>query len=340
MSTAPSSSYTIYEILTTFLGVNSATVLELEVLPSSYPLPPNSVSPILQDGTSLAIPKKALIQAFLIAREILSTFLKHPPQPDRRNYTEGTEKVERATKVILLYDPEHLTATNWRKRYLQARINSVADSLSSDRDTKSQHLKQELAFLSSLLRSHLHRHAKSPTLWHHRLWLLKTYHSHLITGHATGDPLSTAGFLASEIDTVMAAASRHKANYYAWQYGRRLLVFLEHQMEHQGGGNGPAQPYTGLVDENMVRKIHKWCLANPRDISGWAFLDFLLRRAEGDEDAASGSTCDGKTEALSGESWTAKAIRETEKFVKKIGWKGESVEWFLKNAKQTDRGLV
>ena len=68
----------------------------------------------------------------------------------------------------------------------------------------------------------------------------------------------------------------------------------------------------------MVEQLRRWCFAHPRDASGWGFLAFLLRR--------DGLVMDSeKREGLIG-----KVSHQTRDFVAALGWKGESVEWFLR----------
>lgn len=97
--------------------------------------------------------------------------------------------------------------------------------------------------------------------------------------------------------------------------------------------------------EDSVAAVQKWCFAHPRDISGWAFLVFLLREMRHDEIPGTPAVIASATAAMENgtdkgaeraEMATAKedaaqrVVAETKEFVRKFGWKGASVEWFLK----------
>lgn len=86
--------------------------------------------------------------------------------------------------------------------------------------------------------------------------------------------------------------------------------------------------------------VQKWCFAHPRDISGWAFLAFLLRQRRYDGAPTISATIAmnnglskgaGRVEKVTAkENATQRAVAETKEFVRKFKWKGASVEWFLK----------
>ncbi|KAK8094531.1 hypothetical protein PG997_001216 [Apiospora hydei] len=171
-------------------------LLEIELLGSSHPL--EAGVHFLQDENAIAIPKLRLVQAFFIAREILSKHLLKPTIPPE-------EKTVGATSVILLMDPEHLTATNIRKKSIVSRLQAGA--------LPAQVLQAEQQFVDSLLTSRLHRHTKSPTLWSHRRWLIQNL----------GSLRSSERIRSDLTNVVMIAAERHPRNYYAWSHARWLF---------------------------------------------------------------------------------------------------------------------
>lgn len=141
----------------------------------------------------------------------------------------------------------------------------------------------------------------------------------------------------------MAAGERHARNYYAWNYGRDV-VRLASTSRNGGGGGQPGGEEAEEEEEeengwqDCVTKVHKWCLAHPRDISGWSFLAFLLNTHPSPPSTTSQRlTGEGKEAETMGvmREWNRKeaTIREiiarTQDFVEKYGWKGESIEWFL-----------
>ncbi|KAH0489985.1 hypothetical protein TgHK011_001471 [Trichoderma gracile] len=204
-------------------------LLEVELLGRSHMVDEHTI--LLQDGPAIAVPK--------LRGGIL----------DGRN-EDGL--VTRATAVILLMDPEHLTAANTRKRLLQDAIKSETDGIASK-------LQDELYFIDSLLTSRLHRHTKSPTLWSHRQWLMQQFRYYSLAIH----PADTMKRV------VLIAAERHPRNYYAWLHARYLTSAVAEttpspeQEQHLSG---------------ILQAAQKWALAHHDDVSGWAFLMFFLER--------------------------------------------------------------
>ena len=349
MSTAPRPSsspsppptpQSIYTALTTHLALHTHSTLEVEIFPSSYPLPSpsSSNSPLLIDGTCLALSKKSLIQAFLIARQILSSYLiggEASKSDCARENRDDPHGLEAATKILLLYNPEHLTAANTRKRCLRSLLSPSSSSSTSTTPSAqgASALISERAFSTTLVTSPLPRHAKSPTLWSHRYWLLKTHLSFFLrpfppfprptSSTATDDENSTtrqrySQLLEEEITTVLQAAERHAANYHAFLYARRVILLLERER----AGEGEELWYEGIRGR-IVGTLHKWCLAHPGDISGWAFLTFLLDRSSSETENQIVET----------------AIKRTESFVRDLDWRGESVQWFLQSMKRRRKGV-
>lgn len=158
---------------------------------------------------------------------------------------------------MLLFDPEYLTAANFRKRYLLQTSKEEHFELA---------LKRELIFLDSVLTSPLHRQSKSPTLWYHRFWVISTFLSHMCpTDNQSED------FLKQEIAIIFHSAERHQHNYYAWQYARRLISLLEPNCSQEK--RVEVRVSSGLLEETFT-----WCLQHPSDTSGWSFLLFLMQR--------------------------------------------------------------
>lgn len=225
-------------------------LLEIEILPKSHLFEEGQY--IVRDGCAVGISKLGLVQAFMVARQKLREHLDGvSPQT--------ADKVLAMTALILLFDPEYLTAANSRKRVIQAEISNSGAARSS--------LQKEKRFLDSLLTSRLHRHTKSPTLWSHRRWLINT--SILVNM-----PVDILGDIR---DVVFVAGERHPRNYYAWCHARFLV---------------------GLRRDNppeTLAAVQGWCFQHHTDISSWSFLSFLLN-AENSPAADSG--CSTFTEVL------------------------------------------
>ncbi|KAK6825198.1 protein prenyltransferase alpha subunit repeat-containing protein 1 [Apiospora arundinis] len=217
-------------------------LLEIELLGSSHPL--EAGVHFLQDENAIAIPKLRLVQAFFVAREILSKHLLKPSSSPKRETVE-------ATSVILLMDPEHLTAANIRKKAIVAQLQTGT--------LPTRVLQEERQLVDSLLTSRLHRHTKSPTLWSHRRWLIQSLGS-----------LQSADRIRSDlINVVMVAAERHPRNYYAWSHARWLLDVSSSDAS-----------FPPLFYKTVVGDVKTWCFKHHDDISGWTFLQWILVRIQ------------------------------------------------------------
>ncbi|KAH7149866.1 hypothetical protein B0J13DRAFT_620215 [Dactylonectria estremocensis] len=220
----------------------SAGLLEIEMLGMSHVFDPNTT--LLQDGNAIAIPKLRLVQAFIVARQILIAHAEG-------NHGGSTDEILRATAVILMMDPEYLTAANTRKRLLQRKLH--------DGDDTSTSLKTEKHFVDSLLTSRLHRHTKSPTLWNHRRWLMDQFTRQGLDVTAEDD--------IKKVITV--SGERHPRNYYAWCHARYLINAVITQSPE--------------CEESLSRTItvvKEWSFGHHNDISGWQFLLFLLQKQQ------------------------------------------------------------
>lgn len=70
-----------------------------------------------------------------------------------------------------------------------------------------------------------------------------------------------------EFDTITQAGARHRNNYYAWMYARRLCSLILPSL---------CQDLRKQILESKVDTMHKWCCIHPGDISSWTFLLYLL----------------------------------------------------------------
>lgn len=165
---------------------------------------------------------------------------------------------------MLLFDPEHITAANFRKRRILA--------LGGDTLEHQNALHTELCFLDSILRSPLHRQTKSPTLWHHRAWLLSLV-APLEMKSASGKRI--ASIIFAGLDSICKSGERHPKNYYCWQYARRLVLALA----RVAAESSAPFPFDWVVSA-FSDKVCTWCFRHPSDISGWSFLLFLIARLD------------------------------------------------------------
>lgn len=216
-------------------------LLEIEILPKSHVLEPSTF--LLQDGNALAVSKIGLVQAFLEARKL---FQGHQPS---KGLTLLADDLLAVTSVMLLMDPEHLTAANSRKMLIRSTTELVQ---------KSDLVRRDRVFIDSLLTSRLHRHTKSPTLWSHRRWSIET-----------GRTLGIQPDVMEDLkQIVMVSGERHPKNYYGWCHARWLTrLAVKDQADYD------------VYEVMAATKL--WCFRNHTDISGWSFLTFLLMMLDG-----------------------------------------------------------
>lgn len=227
----------IYKDIVSALCPKQPKLLEIELLGQSHPLPVGTY--VLLEENSIAIPKVRLVQAFVVARQVFFKLVRNCPE-------EKKQEFRNATAVILLMDPEHLTAGNARKRLIQSYQDGPEEELKSV-------LERELVFVDSYLTSRLHRHTKSPTLWGHRRWILERYQS-MKMGHDILQDFRTV---------VSVSAERHPRNYYAWSHMR----WLDQTFGVEGESHSSSK---------ILFLVKDWCLRHPADTSGFSFLLFYL----------------------------------------------------------------
>ena len=279
-----------HQLASTFTSRDN-TVLEIEILP------PSVGSPFLQDGSFVGITKKALVQAYTVARRQFD-MIKNMPDAELQDTLVGAESAGKlspsaVTEVMLLFDCEHLTACNWRKRrLLQAAIAQEPDGAAVVRA-----LETELTLLTSYQCSPLHRHTKSPTLWHHRLW---TRRQLLKLRQRNCKAEEVLELQSAELGIVLRAAELHPRNYYAFSYMRQLYTLLSPNREDE-------------FARAMLDPVLDWCLAHPRDISGWMFAVYVLAH-------------------IPERSVTGDALARVLRFARDVGWKGESLWTFVDQA--------
>ncbi|KAH8888265.1 protein prenylyltransferase [Thozetella sp. PMI_491] len=213
----------------------TSELLEIEILPKGHQLEPGTC--LLRDGPAIAVSKVGLVQAFLVARKLLKGHLDGTAPPPE-------DALADATAVILLMDPEFVTAANIRKRLLLAHASEVSELRSR--------IDAERRVIDSLLTSRLHRHTKSPTLWGHRRWLLELSLKLGMTVDLPGDMANV----------VMVSGDRHPRNYYAWLHARFLATLPSTSSDE--------------LDRTVLPAVKAWCFRHYTDISGWSFLHYLL----------------------------------------------------------------
>ncbi|CAI7595460.1 unnamed protein product [Penicillium pancosmium] len=263
-------------------------------------------SQFIKHGTSIAVTKKCLVQAFTVARQL---FIKHlmpmtstdfeAEVSNSNQYTELKVPKQTITEVMLLFDSEHLTACNWRKKWLLAAISRCNETNQQATSSPEEMLETELTLMQTYQGSPLSRHTKSPTLWSHRLWVLD-----VLTRMRRPTVSNLLKLERAELDIVLRAGVLHPKNFYAFTYMRNLHSHIADISKDQGDSDADAD--AGQMEgaaANLVDPTLTWCLSHPRDISGWMFAMYLLDQSA-DADVRSGT----------------------------IGWEGESLWTFIDQA--------
>lgn len=344
----------LYRELARILSDRQNDVLEIEILPPEF-------GPLLHDGHAIGVTKKALVQAFLVARRIFFDSLAgksgqnsdapstvSPPAVDQTAQTGKPSNVDSAnetevslaTEIMLLFDCEHLTACNWRKRCIATLMQQMQTSDTTDDSSAStvvsgtmqrreeklaQLLETERSLMTTYLCSPLHRHTKSPTLWQHRLWVMiqlikiqqQQTDKQQLSLESRLDLDSTCTYmrrtLETELNVALRAGELHPKNYYAFSYMRQLHSVLSRAMEGHSSQNragGEPVKHTSELAGYLIDPVLTWCLAHPRDISGWMFLLYLL-------------------EASAVKQAQKNVVRKVVQFALNVGWEGESLWTFV-----------
>ncbi|KAL5120099.1 hypothetical protein ACEQ8H_001924 [Pleosporales sp. CAS-2024a] len=239
-----------YDALSSYLEAHHKHIVEVEILPPAF-RPPDGL--FLEHGRSLGIPNKIFALAFVEARKIFFESAKNEDDP--------TPALQ-ATRVMLLYEPEHLTAANFRKRWLiSLKADTETDSTSGAQTIYRKALKHEYCFLDTVLTSPLHRQSKSPTLWHHRLWLFELFRPSIL--ELVPEEVR-ADFWRAELKSVCKSGEKHAHNFYAWQYARRIVERID-------GMDATIE---------VAQTVKTWCCQHPSDTSGWSCLLYLLPKVQ------------------------------------------------------------
>ncbi|KAI9801391.1 MAG: hypothetical protein M1825_003370 [Sarcosagium campestre] len=261
-----------FEVLVKCFEESSGQTIEIEILPRDFKFPDGTAAPsfgVLFEPGYLGIRKDDLVQAFFKSQ---STFFEgNARAPDGTEFSNYTFT---ASQIFTLFDPEFITAANYRKRcILNFRFADGQDSWKIEKIAKT-----EFGILNSLLTSDLPRHNKSPTLWYHRRWIIATLWPRIFKLHSQSHRSSIAqpdfkwpDFLKTELKVVCTAGRLHSPNYYAYNYARWIYGFVK--------GRTSSEDPLDLDDlaSSSSKYILDQCLQRPTDVSIWSFLLFLFR---------------------------------------------------------------
>lgn len=168
-------------------------------------------------------------------------------------------------------------------------------------------LDTEMSLLTTYICSPLHRHTKSPTLYNHRLWVLRQMlsdSSRKLAGREDDEEIvSSQKVLEKEVSIVLRSGELHPKNYYGFTYLRQLLDILSGSDEDQ-------ECASARLAALIIPEVLDWCLAHPSDISGWMFT---LRLLDSVRDEETRTDC----------------IDRVLRFALNVGWEGESIWTFV-----------
>lgn len=319
---------TSYDFLSQVFGSRkSHQVLEIEILS------PENI-PFIRDGNCIGITKRALAEAFIIARSKFAQVLIQRTRDNECAHesfqsSDKSSELVVVTAIILLFDCENVTACNWRKQFISLCIEG--NSTGSPSHTAEELLHRETTLTESFLCSPLHRHTKSPTLWQHRLWIMTKLLA-LRRSEVNLCRLSDDFFhrlVIDELDVVRKSGQLHPRNYYAFSYMRQLHVLMARNASLSDSGF-----YEGIQKDisksllldlavTMAEPMVDWCLSHPSDISGWTFLFYLFSV----EHIPKGSLSNLDGRLSKSIMW---AIARTTQFAVHIArWQGESLWTFV-----------
>ncbi|KAL8785348.1 MAG: hypothetical protein Q9213_003413 [Squamulea squamosa] len=340
MSSSPTTTSTSdYDNLISLLHPTPHQILEIEILRTSHS------SSLLSTPPSIGIPQKVLLACFLHARKLFLSYTTATPlscgqKPDHIQAVN-------ATRVLTLWEPNWSTAWTFRKRALLEihHDDGMQDGEEGGKRRFREFVEEEMEWVETLVTSPLDgKHAKSSWVWAHRLWVVRMFFEEMVAGGSKLKEIfgkvqgqDIRCFVKRELKIVMVAGERHARNYYAWEYARQIwrmcmeTADIKSAREPQVGVTGEEgmvyRPSDGKLWGDCTRMIHQWCLMHPRDISGWAFLVFMLDWKDVFRDTR------GEDESTDTNLITREDIfQKTREFVQRFNWKGESVEWFLKSA--------
>lgn len=324
------------QIVTRLKGLEIQTV-EIEILPSALcpPGPPQ----VIQDEQAVGIPKALLIPAFKHALRVLALGQPHNP-----GTVMTREQRLNATMVVLLVAPEHLTAANIRKRNLLALCESASNisqtngiGIRPEFQEFTRALQVELNLLDSLFTSPLHKHAKSPTLWSHRRWLITKFLLNTPGPPRASEPARTTGqsstvspslskpsdlqqnqvrLLSNEFEIVSRAALQHPRNYPAFDYLRRLVT---HSMTSTTSDTMLSSEFKDALC-TICEKTHKLALQNLGDTSIWAFWQYISNVTVSHDP---GGSADQNVTF---------AVKDTLETALRLRWRGEAIWGCLRSA--------
>ncbi|KLJ10146.1 hypothetical protein EMPG_14459 [Blastomyces silverae] len=332
-----------HETLTKLLATRGNQVFDIHFLPDGF-------GDLLHQGNEIGISKKVLVQCFIKARQIFfsltilqpepKTFepsrnqrrsapeasfddaLQSPPTSLHSSPEDSSQSLLLQTEILLLLDSEHLTACNWRKRRLCALKEENQSQPPTSANQYLSALHTEISFTTTILRSPLHRHTKSPVLWYHRKWTMMQLlgvcrddpvapfaGSHHLPHYGAGTDANAAAtattaavnqILSYEVSIVLQAGTHHPKNYYAFSYLREFMGLFADALASARcqvlltttattGLQQPVMIRLGVLARMVLETVHTWCLtySHRRDISAWSFLLWLLEvvgEADGDGD--------------------------------------------------------
>ncbi|KAG0146513.1 hypothetical protein CROQUDRAFT_657326 [Cronartium quercuum f. sp. fusiforme G11] len=286
-----------YGQLVSILTTRKISAIEISNCPLVPAQDPNPYHPYcVYEEVNLGIPQKVLYKVYgyacTIFRELYTDFKSRfgkliPSQESAqiaklRIHVSSHEEDETnktllsnlndLTKVLLIHNPDHVTALSIRKQLL---LRSNAQDDSDDRLLCDEIMFEEFKFTTLILS--IASHAKSASLWEHRRWCLTSLHllQHERMSHSPNPNIPfysariapTSCTTDEEFEFSLRCANVYPRNYFAWRHRMWLL---------EGLLNSHPQALQSALDKEFERVTTFWS-SHPRDQSCTHYISWLIK---------------------------------------------------------------
>ncbi|KAH9462208.1 hypothetical protein H4Q26_016901 [Puccinia striiformis f. sp. tritici PST-130] len=233
----------LYDRLDQILSTLSITEIEI----FNTPIPSSKNEFIINgDHHQLGIPQKILAQIYAHASQRFHT--------TNKTDDEEAENLFKLTRILLIQNPDHLTALSTRRKLLKT----------------GEQLREELELNTVLLS--VVSHSKSTGLWFHRRWIFAQLHR-CPPPTSSSNPIYkpfvqfTPDRIEEEFVFNLQTCDRYPRNYYAWFHRKWVLSQLP--------SLHPQDTIDGILDTEKER-ILRFMGTHPKDNSATNYIQFIV----------------------------------------------------------------
>ncbi|KAI7964975.1 hypothetical protein MJO29_003073 [Puccinia striiformis f. sp. tritici] len=232
----------LYDRLDQILSTLSITEIEI----FNTPIPSSAEFIINGDHHQLGIPQKILAQIYAHASQRFHT--------TNKTDDEEAENLFKLTRILLIQNPDHLTALSTRRKLLKT----------------GEQLREELELNTVLLS--VVSHSKSTGLWFHRRWIFAQLHR-CPPPTSSSNPIYkpfvqfTPDRIEEEFVFNLQTCDRYPRNYYAWFHRKWVLSQLP--------SLHPQDTIDGILDTEKER-ILRFMGTHPKDNSATNYIQFIV----------------------------------------------------------------